>query len=330
MKEALFYKKLDNGRVLCLLCPQECRISPEREGVCRVRRNIGGTLYSQNYGHCSSIALDPIEKKPLYHFYPGSDILSIGTQGCNLRCGFCQNWQISQGEPGLRELSPQDTVDIALKYRETGCIGIAYTYSEPSVWFEYVLKTAKLAKEKGLVNVLVTNGYINPEPLGELLEFVDAMNIDIKAFTDEFYKKVCKGKLEPVLKVTEIAAKRCHLELTTLLIPGYNDSPEEIRDLIQWVASLGVEIPLHFSRYFPNYEFIEPATPIETLEMAREIALSKLRYVYLGNMPDERYSATYCYNCGMRLIIRRGMGLYENKVRDGKCPECEVSIDIRQ
>lgn len=330
MREALFYERLGDKEVRCLLCPQECRIKPGREGVCRVRRNLDGTLYTENYGRYSSIAMDPIEKKPLYHFYPGSLILSLGTKGCNLRCGFCQNWEISQGDPLMREITPQESVDIALKYRGRGCIGIAYTYSEPAMWFEFVLETARVAREKGLANVLVTNGYINPAPLEELLPFVDAMNIDVKAFTEDFYRKVCKGRLEPVLKVVEMAAGRCHVELTTLIIPGYNDSPDEIGRLVEWIASIDEEIPLHFSRYFPNYKFDDPPTPVETLRMAREIALEKLRYVYIGNVSDERYSTTYCYRCGGEVIRRRGMGVEENRLRDGKCPECGTELKIYQ
>ncbi len=269
----------------CHLCPHNCVISPGREGVCRARKNIDGVLYSMNYGKLTSLALDPIEKKPLYRFYPGSLILSAGTFGCNLKCSFCQNWTISHGTPSTVDISPSALVEKAVELKDEGNIGIAYTYNEPSIWFEFVLDTAAMAKERGLKNVLVTNGYIGKEPLTQLLPYVDAMNIDLKAFSDGFYRDVCKGSLEAVKQTVETAAKKCHVEVTTLVIPGFNDSMEEIEELSRWLASVSQEIPLHLTRFFPNYKMkdILP-TPVDTLRKARDIAKKNLRYVYLGNV----------------------------------------------
>ncbi|MGB9803090.1 AmmeMemoRadiSam system radical SAM enzyme [Desulfofundulus sp.] len=287
MQEALFYEKGDGGIAFCRLCPRFCKIREGNTGFCRVRKNQQGTLYTLNYGRVSSYGLDPIEKKPLYHFYPGSDIFSLGSVGCNLHCGFCQNWQIAHADPRTVYLSPEEAVAAAKEQVARGypCVGLAYTYNEPFVWYEYVYDTARLARKEGLKNVLVTNGYVNEEPLRRLLPYIDAMNIDVKGFSGEYYREVCAGHLEPVLRTVEFAHGHCHVELTTLLVPGLNDSEEEIRRLVDWVAALSPDIPLHFTRYFPNYKFDLPPTPLETLKRAREIALEKLHYVYLGNVP---------------------------------------------
>jgi len=283
MKEALYYEKLDNKRVQCHLCPYECGIPPGGKGACGVRLNKDGTLYTLVYGKTTGISLDPIEKKPLYRYHPGERILSLGTRGCNLHCEFCQNWHISQELDGPTENITSD--EIVDRAKALGSFGIAYTYNEPFIWYEFVLETAKLAKAKGLENVLVTNGFVNIEPLKELLPYIDAMNIDLKAFDEDFYAKVCKGRLKPVLDVIKISAKKCHVELTNLIIPTLNDSEAMIRKMVDWIHdNLGADTPLHLSRYFPCYKTTLPPTPVETLRKAEELARKKLRYVFVGNI----------------------------------------------
>lgn len=286
MQEAMFYHQKENGLIFCELCPKGCSIRNGHKGFCRVRENRGDVLYALNYAQVTAYALDPIEKKPLHHFFPGSQVFSLGTKGCNLKCGFCQNWQIAHGEPRTLELSPRRAVDLALEQQARGlhCVGIAYTYSEPFMWYEYVFDTSRLAREAGLKNVMVTNGYVREEPLRKILPYIDAMNIDVKGFTDKYYRENCIGHLEPVKRAVEIARRECHVEITTLLVPGLNDSPEEIEQLVDWVAGLSPDIPVHFSRYFPNYKFDLPATPVETMRRAYKIARDKLDYVYLGNL----------------------------------------------
>ncbi len=283
MKEALYYEKISKDKVHCHLCPYECVISDGRKGVCGVRINKSGTLFSEVYGKTTGIALDPIEKKPLYHYHRGEHILSIGTKGCNFHCDFCQNWHISQVlDAPTTDITSEE---IVRKVKELKSFGIAYTYNEPFIWYEFVLDTAKLAKENGLENVLVTNGFVNMEPLEGLLPFIDAMNIDLKSFNEDFYRKVCKGRLKPVLEVIKRSVKSCHVELTTLLIPTLNDSENEIGRLVDWIYNnIGSEVPLHFSRYFPCYKMDLPPTSVETLKTAERIAKEKLKYVYLGNI----------------------------------------------
>jgi pyruvate formate lyase activating enzyme len=327
MREALFYKVLEGDKVQCELCPRECIIPKGGRGFCRVRQHVNGQLRTENYLRCSSYALDPIEKKPLYHFHPGSTIFSIGTWGCNFTCQFCQNWQIAQAEPETVTLTPDKVLEIVKEHEHKDrCIGVAYTYSEPTVWYEFVLETAEKVQTAGFKNVLVTNGYIAEKPLQQLLPLIDAMNIDIKAFHPDFYRQVCCGELEYVKRTAEIAARHCHVELTTLLIPGMNDSTEEIERLVDWVATkLHPGVPLHFSRYFPSYKLKASATPVETLERARDIAKRRLRYVYLGNVGSTNVN-TYCYQCGALVIDRRNG---EKHVTDEqKCPECGAPIEI--
>ena len=282
-KEALFYEKLNGREVKCLLCPQTCRIVEGKTGFCRVRKNIDGKLYSLIYGQISSIALDPIEKKPLYHYHPKEFILSIGTKGCNLACGFCQNFSISQGlNVPTQEITCEE---IITKAKNCQSFGIAYTYNEPLIWYEFVLDTAKLARREGLKNVLVTNGFINPEPLRKILPFIDAMNIDLKSIEDDFYRNTCKGFLAAVLETIKKAKQFCHVELTNLIIPTLNDSEGNFEKLVDWIYNnLGEDTPLHFSRYFPCHKFDIPPTPPVTLQKARDIAAAKLKYVYLGNV----------------------------------------------
>jgi len=323
MHEALHYESHQRG-VVCRLCPKECVIGEGLTGFCRVRRNTGGKLYSENYGACSSYALDPIEKKPLYHFYPGSYILSLGTWGCNFSCQFCQNWQIAQNSPQTSELAPEKAVEMAAGAGERN-IGLAYTYSEPSVWYEYVLDTARVARERGLKNVLVTNGFINPQPLAQLLPYIDAFNIDVKAFNDRFYREVCAGRLQDVHRTVEAVAGAAHVEVTCLVIPGLNDSAAELEAMAKWLAGINKDIPLHFSRYFPNYKMTAPATPVATLEAAYKTARRHLNYVYLGNVGTVGVN-THCPVCDQLVIdrLRRCSNLAENK----KCPQCGGGIAI--
>jgi len=283
MKEARYYEKIEKRGVRCRLCPNECLIAEGRRGSCGVRINRGGILYSEVYGKTTSIALDPIEKKPLYHYHPGEYILSLGTKGCNFHCGFCQNWHISQAlDAPTEDITSEGVI---AKAGELKSFGIAYTYNEPFIWYEFVLDTAKLARKSGLENVLVTNGYVNMEPLEEMLPWIDAMNIDLKSFDEEFYMKICKGRLRPVLDVIRRSARNCHIELTNLIIPTLNDSEGSMRNMVDWIAdNLGPEVPLHLSRYFPCYKMTLPPTPVETLRKAEEIARAKLKYVYLGNV----------------------------------------------
>ena len=287
-KEAMFYEKLKDKRVRCFLCPHNCNIPDGGSGICGVRQNTGGILYSLNYGEIASIAVDPIEKKPLNRFHPGSYILSIGSVGCNLRCPFCQNHRIARVKPqevSTYHTSSDEIVKKAVSLRSQGNIGIAYTYNEPSIWYEFVYETAKLAKEKELLNILVTNGYIGKEPLKRLLPYIDAMNIDLKAYNGRFYKELVKGGLEEVRETIRGSVKHCHIEITTLVIPGWNDSLEEMEEMAKWLSSLSRDIPLHLSRYFPNYEMTDrPPTPHNTLIELKRIAERHLNYVYLGNV----------------------------------------------
>ncbi len=283
MKEALYYKKED-GEIRCLLCPNYCLIREAKKGLCGARVNEGGKLYSQNYNRDNSVALDPIEKKPLYHYHRGKYILSLGTKGCNFACPWCQNWRISQDMSTPTE--EVTTEEIIRKAKEADSFGIAYTYNEPFIWFEFVLECCKAARENSLKNVFVTNGYINKEPFAEILPFIDAMNVDVKSMDEDFYKKYCHGKLAPVLENVKTAKeKEIHIELTNLVIPTLNDSKENFEKLTDWVVSnAGADTPLHFSRYFPCHKFSIPPTPIATLKSAKEIAGKKLKYVYLGNV----------------------------------------------
>ncbi len=285
MEQALFCEKLENNKARCRLCPHECVLTAGATGLCRSRKNEGGQICSLNYARVASIALDPIEKKPLYHFHPGSLILSVGTFGCNFKCGYCQNWSIAHRDAHTTKMTPEELADLAVAYVGKGNIGVAYTYNEPTIWIEFVLETSRLVRERGLANVLVTNGFISPEPLEELLPLTDAMNIDVKAFSEGFYEKYCKGSLADVKKTVERAAQSCHVEITTLVIPGLNDSHEEIAELAQWLSTIDPDIVLHLSRFFPGYRMNDiPPTPRSTLENARESALQYLSHVYLGNI----------------------------------------------
>lgn len=311
------------GEANCRLCPQDCRISAGKTGFCKVRRLENGKLITTNFGRISSIAVDPIEKKPLYHYFPGQAILSVGTIGCNLACEFCQNWQISrEGDLTLSRIqmvTPDELAEAAAQSREeTDSIGLAYTYSEPGVWIEFLKATMPIIRERGLKNVLVTNAFLNPEPWNNLLEWTDAANIDLKGFRDQYYRKLCHGRLSPVLANIEAAVAKTHVELTTLLIPGENDSPEQIREQARWIAGLNPEIPFHLSRYFPNYKLNKPATLETTLIQSYEIAREYLKFVYIGNAGGA--GDTRCPDCGNLWIDRNGYRI--RVLATEKCPEC--------
>lgn len=283
--KAQYYIKLEDGLVHCTLCPHNCHIENGKTGICGVRVNKGGHLYAESYGLISSMALDPIEKKPLYHFFPGSKILSAGSYGCNFRCSYCQNYSISMEKPDTVYISPESLVYKAYDLKDSGNIGLAYTYNEPFISYEYVLDCCKLAKEKKLKNVLVTNGYVQEAPLKEILPFVDAMNIDLKSFSDDFYKRICKGKADYVKRTIENSAASCHVEVTCLIIPGLNDSEEEISGLASFLAGISPDMPLHLTRFFPRYKMTDrEPTPVETLKKLYVIAKKKLKHVYLGNV----------------------------------------------
>ncbi len=274
------------SRVKCSVCPHSCVIEEGHVGFCGARRSAGGKVTADNYGLVTSMALDPIEKKPLYHFHPGSYILSVGSYGCNLRCPFCQNHEISMADKaraGTEYISPEQLVEYALKLKPRGNIGIAFTYNEPLIGYEYVRDCAETAKQHGLKIVLVSNGYVNEQPLKDLLPVIDAMNIDLKAFTEEFYRKL-GGHIEPVKQSIAIASKQCHVEVTTLIVPGENDTPEEMRALSAWLAGVDENIPLHISRFFPRYKMADiDATPVDTVYSLADIARENLKYVHEGN-----------------------------------------------
>ena len=280
MKEALYYTQTNDNKVVCTLCPNNCVISDSGAGICGVRKNENGKLQALTYGMVSSIALDPMEKKPLDYFMPGTYILSVGTFGCNFKCGFCQNWSISQERPELEYIAPEDLAETAAGIQRN--VGIAFTYNEPCIWYEYVLETCKLNREYGLVNVLVTNGYINPEPLNELLPYIDAMNIDLKSFNKDYYRDICKGKLEPVKRTTAECAGKCHVELTNLSVPGLNDSIEEMDEMCTWIASIDRDIPLHIIPFRPLYKMTDlPKQTFNRLAALRNTALTHLSRVLI-------------------------------------------------
>ncbi len=324
--DAAWWEK-DEERVHCLLCPQDCHIAPGRAGICRVRENVDGELKTINYAQVTSAGMDPIEKKPLYHFYPGSQILSLGTFGCNLSCAFCQNYTISQGQPPVQTLTPGEAVNAALRQRDRGNIGIAYTYSEPIVWYEYVRDTARLAQQEGLKNVLVTNGLIREDPLEELLPLIDAMNVDIKAMDDDFYRKLCGiSSGEAARRTVEIAFGRCSVEITNLLVTDDNDSEEAVRSLVDWAASVSPDLPLHLSAYRPAYKHEAPPTPIARIQRAAEIAREKLNFVYVGNVMVEGGGDTVCPDCREIVVRRAGYFTTSRLTDEGTCPQCGRSI----
>lgn len=308
--------------LLCTLCPHTCRIADGDYGLCKVRRNKGGTLELPFHGKLSALAVDPVEKKPLYHFHPGEQILSVGFYGCSFRCPFCQNYRISQeADQHAHSVSPAECVSLADKH---GSFGIAYTYSEPLVHFEWVLETCIQARASGLKNVLVTNGYLNPAPAGELFQAVDAANVDLKSFSDNFYRKELGGSLKPVLRFIEEAAGAIHVEVTTLVIPGKNDSEEEISEIARFIASVDRRIPLHISAYYPTYKYVISATTADTIRRLTETAREHLDYVYPGNIPGP--SNTLCPACGSVLIERRGYTVRTTGLNNGRCAACGLAV----
>jgi pyruvate formate lyase activating enzyme len=331
--EALLYVPLKDNTVQCNLCSHRCVIKNSRRGICGVRENKDGHLESLVYDKVIASHIDPIEKKPLYHFLPGTLAYSIGTVGCNLQCRFCQNADIAQmpndnnGRIVGNALTPEYIVDGAIK---GNCKSIAYTYNEPTVFFELALATAKLAHAKNIKNVFVSNGYMTAEALEMVSPFLDAANVDLKSFSDGFYKKMCGARLVPVLETLKnMKALGIFVEVTTLLIPGLNDDPDELKQLSSFIVNeLGAETPWHVSRFHPTYKLTDRSpTPVESLRMARDIGINAgLKYVYTGNVPGENSENTFCYNCGTTLIDRRGFRVSENKIIDNKCPDCGAGI----
>jgi pyruvate formate lyase activating enzyme len=328
-KEALLWKSIDGKRVHCHLCAHECRIAEADYGICGVRQNTDGILYTQVYGQVVAAHVDPIEKKPLYHFLPGSMSYSIATVGCNFKCGFCQNWQISQASirnsaASGHMIMPEQIVEQA---RENHCASISYTYTEPTIFFEYAYDTARLAKKAGLANVFVTNGYMTRQALDMIQPYLDAANVDLKSFSDDYYIKNCKAHLQPVLDTISAMKERgIWLEVTTLVVPGENDSDEELSQIAEFLAGVDKDIPWHISRFHPDYRFLDhPATPLETLRRAREIGHGKgLRYIYLGNVPEG--ANTYCYRCQKLVAERKYMGIKTCRLKNGHCPFCDTEI----
>lgn len=332
MKEAMHYRKVKEGIVQCQLCPRYCTLKEGERGECKVRENKAGKMYSLVYARPCAVNIDNIEKKPLYHFLPGSKSFSVGTAGCNLHCVFCQNFGTAQRGPeevSARVMEPGQVVKNALKSK---CQSISYTYNEGTVFYEYALDTAKLARKNKLRNVVVTNGYINEKPLEELYKHVDAANVDLKGFSDGFYKEMCDARLKPVLNSLKLIKKMgVWLEVTNLVIPGFNDDMKKIKNMCSWIkSSLGPDVPLHFSRFFPCYKMMDvPITPFETLRNAYEVARNAgIRFVYLGNIGYESgYSDTFCPKCGERLVKRGAyFGFEFSKLKNGRCFKCNERI----
>ena len=332
MIEARFYKKIEDGCVRCFLCAHRCKILNNRKGICGVRENLNGRLYTHIYGKVISRAVDPIEKKPLFHFYPASMAYSIATPGCNFRCLHCQNYQISQvSKTGLDftcpETTPEEIVADAIKTR---CSSIAYTYTEPTIFMEYAYDTARLADAKGIKNVFVTNGYMTKEALKTIKPYLHGVNADLKSFNDKFYRRVCGARLAPVLDSIRLMKDMgIWVEITTLIIPTMNDKDEELLSIARWIKETDPSTPWHISAFYPVYKLSNlSGTPLSTVERARRIGLDEgLKYVYTGNMPGNSGENTYCHSCGKLLIERTGFYVMKNHIKDSKCPCCKSSID---
>ncbi|MBL7102791.1 MAG: AmmeMemoRadiSam system radical SAM enzyme [Bacteroidales bacterium] len=328
--EAKYYVNTPKG-LKCQLCPNKCNIKPDEEGDCRTKINVDGKLYSTAYGNPCAVHVDPIEKKPLYHFYPTSNAFSIATAGCNLACLNCQNWEISQTSPQKTrnyDLMPEKVVEQCLEY---DCKSIAYTYSEPIAFYEYTLDTAKIAREKGVKNIIVSAGYIHEKPLREWCKYIDAANIDLKSFSNETYEMLNAGTLEPVLNTLKILKEEgVWLEITNLIVPSWTDDLDVIKEMCEWLAENGFkDSPLHFSRFHPQYQLTNlPATPVSTLEKARYVAIKAgINYIYIGNVPGSDAENTFCPNCNKIIIKRKGYRLLENNIENGKCKFCKTIIN---
>jgi len=332
-REASWYQRLDDGKgtVQCALCPRRCTIAVNSSGFCRGRKNSAGTLVSLGYSLPCSINVDPIEKKPFFNFHPATRSLSLACAGCNLRCKFCQNWEISQVSPLESRNTLTPAAQVPAMAAAQGSRSVAFTYTEPTTWFEYMLDCAKAARAKGVLAVTHSNGFINPEPHAELCRHLDAANIDLKGFSEQFYDSVCEAELAPVL--TTLKNYRKHgvwLEITNLVIPGYNDSPGMIAEMCGWIRqNLGEQTPVHFSRFFPLYKMTAvPPTPVKTLEMAREIAFKAgLKYPYVGNVPGHPGNSTYCPKCKKTVIRRSGFSVLERNLKGDRCSFCSQKID---
>lgn len=330
--EARLYNKLEDNLVRCFLCNHRCKIADGKRGICGVRENREGILYTLIYGKVVAQHIDPIEKKPLFQFQPGSLSYSIATVGCNFRCLHCQNWEISQMPKDLRriegiEITPEEIVERAV---ETRCKSISYTYTEPTIFFEYAYDCSRLAKERGLKNIFVTNGYMTRECLDELKGLLDAANVDVKSFSEEFYKRVCGARFAPVLEAIDYMRRLgIWVEVTTLIIPTQNDSEEEIREIAKWIYKTDPSMPWHISAFYPAYKMTHlPRTPVSIIDRAREIGLEEgLKYVYTGNVPGDPGESTYCYNCKRLVIERFGFTVRRNLIKKAACPHCGVRID---
>ena len=335
MREATLYEKLSGSRVRCNTCQWRCVIAPENYGVCRMRQNLGGSLHDLNYGIASSVAVDPIEKKPLFHFYPGSPVFSMGTWGCNFHCRGCQNWQIACVEGASveesRSMSPEAAVSQA---KSSGCLGIAWTYNEPTIWFEYTLDSAKLAKKAGLYTVYVTNGYITEEALDMIGPYLDGYCVDVKGFSDEFYRDMAKiSNWRSILDMAERAKHKwgMHVEVVTNIVPGMNDGDEQLEALALWIRDkLGELTPWHVTRFYPRYQMEDlPATPVSSLERAHDIGKKAgLRFVYAGNVPGHAYENTVCYSCGNLIISRLGYNIEIVGLEGSRCRFCGAELNM--
>jgi pyruvate formate lyase activating enzyme len=329
-RPAMHFERLAENKIRCLLCPRECVVADRERGTCGVRENRDGTYYTLVHSNPCSLNNDPIEKKPLFHFRPGTQAFSLATAGCNIECRFCQNWQISQFPPeqvNHRVVTPDEIVRHA---QRLGSSSIAFTYSEPVVFYEYMLDICKAASGTGIGRVMISNGYINQKPLAELLPHLDGIKIDFKAFTERFYKEQCSAHLKPVLESLEVIRDAgTWLELVVLTIPTLNDDPTEVEAMARWVVQrLGPDTPVHFTRFHPTYKLKNlPPTPVATLERCREISIGQgLRYVYAGNVPGHPGENTYCPSCGTPVIVRDGYRIKKNAITDGACPACKAEI----